>query len=84
MRKLEGMLVVAALVAGCEAEEPETVGPADTVEGCKAVGGRVVVDPGDGTGACGPGEDVVGRPKGFLEGAFCCRPRHFAPTLREQ
>jgi hypothetical protein len=82
MRKLQGTLVIAVLAIGCEAEAPEVPeieNPADTAEGCRVVGGRVVVDPGDGSGACAPGELVIGRPSGFIEGAYCCRPLVVTP-----
>lgn len=47
----------------------------DTMEECKAAGGRVVTGTGFNTVACDPGEENLGRVPGAYEGAVCCRAK---------
>lgn len=68
-RKVVGL---AALLVSCSDNGID--GPIDTVEECKAAGGRVV--PGEGPPpACDAGEEAIGSIPGTYEGILCCRAK---------
>jgi hypothetical protein len=43
-----------------------------SVDQCDCVGAHLVIDPGDGSASCDPGEATLGRVPFGIEGAMCC------------
>jgi hypothetical protein len=73
MSRLAGTILFALLIAGCGSDKPPAAAPIETKEACQAAGGRLATDIGDGSGGCAPGEEMIGKVKGTIEGGFCCR-----------
>lgn len=73
LRSLFPLLLLGTTLAACSAADGDPMSADD----CSALGGRVILDPGDGSTlreGCAAGEELLGSVKFGIEGAICCKP----------
>lgn len=71
LRSVLSFLAIGAAVAGCSSADE-----AMSAEDCSAMGGKLIVDPGNGSTSrdgCAAGQELLGSVKFGVEGAICCK-----------